>query len=142
MDQEKEDNAKKQFKDLSNKVKTEKQMKGLTEKIGSFLQYFGGDVQNALKTFAEMLEAHWKGYKKLEPTTLATIVGVLLYVATPIDAIPDSIPILGFMDDAFIIKYAMNQLHVDINNFREWKEENGEQIVEMKNEKCCSCVIL
>lgn len=37
-------------------------------------------------------------------------IGALLYLISPIDAIPDIIPVLGLTDDVSIILYAINQL--------------------------------
>ena len=54
--------------------------------------------------------APWKGK--------AIAIAALLYLITPIDAIPDAIPVLGLTDDATIILYAIKQLATDLKQYR------------------------
>ena len=44
-------------------------------------------------------------------------IGALLYVVSPIDAIPDIIPILGLTDDAAIIGTAVSALGMALNKY-------------------------
>lgn len=54
----------------------------------------------------------------LNPATWAIIAGALAYVICPVDVIPDFIPVLGWLDDAFVLSTVMASLSVEIDNFR------------------------
>lgn len=58
-----------------------------------------------------------EGYS-LSPSTWAVIAGALAYVVLPIDVIPDFIPVLGWIDDAFVLGTVIASLKNEVNNFR------------------------
>lgn len=72
-----------------------------------------------LKTLYGMLKN--KDKFKLSKSSLAIIVGALVYVISPIDLVPDVIPVLGLLDDAAIIAAAVKALHDEIKRYNEWK---------------------
>ncbi|KAA6314380.1 hypothetical protein EZS27_034996 [termite gut metagenome] len=51
----------------------------------------------------------------------AIAIGALLYVISPIDAIPDIIPVLGLTDDAAIVALAVAKLGSDLAEYRKSK---------------------
>ena len=57
-----------------------------------------------------------EGYS-LSPSTWAVIAGALAYVVFPIDVIPDFFPVLGWLDDAFVLGTVIASLKNEINNF-------------------------
>jgi len=46
------------------------------------------------------------------------IAGTLAYVILPIDVIPDFMPIVGWLDDVFILGYTINSLSDDIARYK------------------------
>ncbi|HUH28046.1 YkvA family protein [Gelidibacter sp.] len=48
----------------------------------------------------------------------ASAIGALLYVISPIDAIPDLIPVIGLMDDVGVIALAVGSLGVALNKYQ------------------------
>lgn len=46
------------------------------------------------------------------------IVAALVYLISPIDALPDIIPILGLTDDAAVIAIVINQFKGDIDKYK------------------------
>lgn len=44
-------------------------------------------------------------YKKVPIGTIAAIVGTLLYVLSPIDFIPDFMPVVGYLDDVAMLAF-------------------------------------
>lgn len=56
----------------------------------------------------------------------------LVYVLSPIDAIPDIIPGLGFVDDAAVLAFCLKLLESELNRYKEWKATR-EAEVEVQN---------
>jgi uncharacterized membrane protein YkvA (DUF1232 family) len=48
------------------------------------------------------------------------IVGIIYFVS-PIDLIPDFIPVAGYIDDAAVIAFVLRQVKVDLDKFIAWE---------------------
>ena len=46
-----------------------------------------------------------------------------VYFLSPIDALPDILPMLGFADDGAFIIFVLMLLHQDLNAFREYQKK-------------------
>jgi uncharacterized membrane protein YkvA (DUF1232 family) len=53
---------------------------------------------------------------------LVMIVAGLLYFLMPIDAMPDFIPVTGFLDDITIIVWIFNSFKHEIDAFEAWEK--------------------
>jgi uncharacterized membrane protein YkvA (DUF1232 family) len=53
--------------------------------------------------------------------TWALIAGALAYVICPIDIIPDFIPIVGWLDDAFVLSMVVTSLDAEITAYKRFK---------------------
>lgn len=60
-------------------------------------------------------------YKDVPWKAISGIAAALLYLLMPVDAIPDFIVGLGFLDDAFIIGLCIKFFSDDIEKYRIWK---------------------
>ncbi len=65
----------------------------------------------------------WKqgSYRGLSVRTVASIAVAILYVLSPVDAIPDFIPGIGLIDDAAILALLLHSLARDLAAFRVWE---------------------
>lgn len=61
---------------------------------------------------------------ELDQKTLITITGALAYVVMPLDAIPDVIPIIGWLDDSIVLKLVVDSFKGEIGRFRDYKNES------------------
>jgi len=43
-----------------------------------------------------------------------------MYVISPLDAIPDLVPVLGWVDDVAIIGYALGRLKSEVIKYQKW----------------------
>lgn len=60
-----------------------------------------------------------EGYS-LSPSTWAVIAGALAYVVFPLDVIPDFIPMLGWLDDAFVLGAVTISIKTELKKFNEF----------------------
>lgn len=83
---------------------------------------------NDIKLLFEMLKNNNEKNKKgeifaISVTSIAVIVGALLYIVSPLDLIPDAVPVIGFIDDAAIITATILKLNKEIQDYKKWKKE-------------------
>ena len=77
-----------------------------------------------------------RSYAKKEYTVvpLGTIVGIvsaLIYIFSPIDLIPDPIPVVGLTDDAAVLlTFLRAGAKSDIEDYKKWRENNNKSIQE------------
>lgn len=83
---------------------------------------YAGDIADLI----DMVSDYRSGaYSALPKNTILAIVGVLIYLASPVDLIPDFIPVLGWIDDAAVFSFAYKKgLKTDLDKYREWRELN------------------
>ncbi|RQP07659.1 MAG: DUF1232 domain-containing protein [Chryseobacterium sp.] len=58
------------------------------------------------------------GKYKVSKATMATIGGAILYVVSPIDAIPDFLPLIGWTDDIAVVGFVVARLAKEIENYK------------------------
>ena len=76
-----------------------------------------------IKLYFQMLGDVLTGkYKKVPVGTIAAIVGTLLYVLSPIDFIPDFIPVVGYLDDAAMLALCLNFTRFDVEEYKKNKK--------------------
>lgn len=55
---------------------------------------------------------------KLQSSTKLSIGGALAYVVLPTDVVPDFVPLLGWVDDALVLKIVMDSAKGEIERYR------------------------
>lgn len=81
---------------------------------------------NEILLIVAMIRDHFTGrYKAFSGSTIFMFVLGLVYFITPVDVIPDFIPVLGFTDDIALVLYILKKFREDINEYRDWKEGMG-----------------
>ena len=84
-----------------------------------------GDSVADVQDIIAMLNDYYHGrYRKLPFAVLAGSLAIVAYLVSPIDLIPDGVPVLGFIDDALIINVLL-ELCVDaeLSRYRKWRGE-------------------
>ena len=80
------------------------------------------EMWNDIKLMISLLTDYIKGdYKETPWGTIAAIAGAIVYFVSPIDIIPDFIPVVGYLDDALVIKLALDFAHSDLEQYKRWK---------------------
>jgi len=79
-------------------------------------------VWDDLHTSARLVRS-WgrRDYVGVGRGTIVLLVGALLYFVSPIDAIVDAIPVLGFVDDAAVLTWVVGQVRAELEAFRAWE---------------------
>jgi uncharacterized membrane protein YkvA (DUF1232 family) len=101
---------------LDELIKADKKTEEQKDKIGGFIE--------DLKLLIRFIRAWIRGeYKNVPILTIILVVAAIIYFVSPIDAIPDFIPIIGYIDDAAVVTFVIASIKHDLNNFRKWEEE-------------------
>ncbi len=74
------------------------------------------------KDLFSLLKDYYQGnYKEVPWLVIASIGGALLYVLSPIDLIPDFIPVIGYLDDAAVFVACLRFVKQDLEKYKQWK---------------------
>ena len=76
-----------------------------------------------LKTLYGMLSDSITGRYRIPVRTLGAVVFTLLYFVNPLDLLPDFIPVVGYIDDALILKICFDFIAKDLEEYKRWKAE-------------------
>lgn len=60
-------------------------------------------------------------YRPASDADVVDIVATLVYIDSPIDVIPDSIPLVGFLDDVAAVGWVVRKARDEVGRFREWE---------------------
>lgn len=129
VDKRPSEQAEKQFEENIKDVDQD-DLKYAANKGWSKIKHFGENPPEAIKQFWEdlklmvgMIIDYVKGnYDSVPWNTIAAVTGAVIYFVSPIDVIPDFIPVAGYVDDALVIKLALDFIGQDLSKYKEWKE--------------------
>lgn len=117
-------------------AKNNKKMSELPDKVGtkSKTLHVGEDNTSFLEnlnTLKRMVKAFKQGYYKEIPwRSFLLVVAGLIYFVSPVDFMPDFLPILGFTDDVAVILWIFTSIKSDIENFKSWETQKSTSISE------------
>ncbi len=119
--------AEKELSDKAKKVK-ENDLQKLLNKRSSIENKLRsnetiGMYIDKVKTMFSLIRDYRNGtYTEIPWKSIAAIAGALLYVLTPLDLIPDFIPVVGLLDDAGVIAACLKLVSDDLDDYAAWKE--------------------
>jgi len=110
-------------------------LKSLVECAKDFIKKKGlasvkGQMSLLLSYIKDVAVGKYKDYNVLQ---LTLIVAGVVYVVTPIDLIPDFVPVAGWADDVAVIAYVFKTAHDELVKYSEWQAkqsvEDGPNVV-------------
>ena len=104
--------------DVADMVGKEDKMKGFFKNVEVLKKYW----DDACDVFALLRDRVTGKYTETPWSTIAALTGALLYVLSPLDVIPDFIPLAGFLDDAAVFGFVLTFSRGDIERYREWRK--------------------
>lgn len=82
-------------------------------------------VWTDVQTFFPMIWAVLRGKYKMPWGTFFWGLLCLAYILSPIDVLPDVLPVLGITDDGAFIVLVLSMLHKDLVSFRRQREKDA-----------------
>ena len=85
-----------------------------------------GSVLANVPTMFKLLNSYLKGdYTDIPRKQLVIIVSAVSYLVSPIDLVPDFIPVVGLIDDMAIISICIKAVQSELEKYLAWREKNG-----------------
>lgn len=106
--------------DVGDAIKNEGKSERMV-KENSFLRQYWKDI----KTSYSLLKDWYMGHYTCIPFRMvASIAAALVYMASPLDAVPDWIPFAGLLDDALVLAAIFAMSRKDLDSYLGWKDRN------------------
>lgn len=95
------------------------------EKVGKMADDYY-QMQDQTLAMLRMLRSWYaREYEGFSKETVLSLIASVIYIVNPIDFIPDFIPVIGKMDDRWVIRHMVKKLNVEIQRFMAWEVEQG-----------------
>jgi uncharacterized membrane protein YkvA (DUF1232 family) len=115
---------------LGDPKKTEKLLEDAAKKAKNYEKNRGplDEVWSYLTALYRLLRAYFRGdYRDIPWRSIVLVTVGIVYFVSPIDLIPDFIPVVGLVDDAAVIMFVVNQIKADLDNFLAWEISQAEE---------------
>ena len=107
--------------DMAEVISNEERMTERARKSGVL-----SEMADTISDFFGMVRDYASNkYTEVPIRTIAAIVGALAYFISPIDLIPDFIPVLGLTDDAAVLALCLKMCRDDVLEYRKWKSRTA-----------------
>ncbi|TXE10742.1 DUF1232 domain-containing protein [Gelidibacter salicanalis] len=107
--------------DLNQILKKDDELKTKFKNNKNLLHYW-----EDFKLLFSLIRDYSKGiYTQIPWLSIVSIGAALAYILSPIDAIPDFIPVVGLIDDAAVFAFCLRLLSKDIEDYKNWKDNRS-----------------
>lgn len=88
------------------------------------------EVWDTLQSLFRLIKLSVAGeYTGVPTTTVVAAVAVLIYFLSPIDLVPDFIPVIGLLDDMALVAWFSTSIKHELDKFHEWEATKASTIV-------------
>ena len=84
-----------------------------------------GHLLRNRKTILTMLKDAWRGNYKMKLYTYLLMILALVYTISPIDLLPDFIPVIGWVDDGILLYLVFLQLKKELVRYSDAQSKNS-----------------
>lgn len=85
-----------------------------------------GGTRDDLVLLGRLAAAWWRGeYRGISRQALLAVVAALIYFVSPLDAVPDWLFAVGFLDDIAVLAWVMKTWRGELDVFRGWLEQRS-----------------
>ena len=93
-----------------------------TAKAGDRMPKSFDEIKENVFSLFRMVKAYtMREYTDVPWKSIALIITTILYFISPIDMIPDFIPVFGYLDDVALLTWTLKTLKADIDAFCDWE---------------------
>ena len=93
------------------------------------------EAWETMQTMFRLIKLSASGeYTGLPTSTVVAAVAVTIYFLSPIDLIPDFIPVLGLLDDVALVAWFSTTIQDELVKFAEWEQTRPTLVVEPKDQ--------
>jgi uncharacterized membrane protein YkvA (DUF1232 family) len=108
--------------------RTAKNSRSILKLVQDALQKSGGlsganaGIRAQLSLLTRLLKAYASGeYREIPWKTLLRMLAVLIYFVSPLDFIPDLLPVIGLTDDIALLVWLFSSVKDDLEKFAQWE---------------------
>lgn len=88
-----------------------------------------GDTLAVVPTFISLVRSYiLKEYTDVPIGSVIAIVSAITYVVSPMDIIPDWVPVAGYLDDLAVVNVCVKLVKSDVDEYCKWREEKRKAI--------------
>jgi uncharacterized membrane protein YkvA (DUF1232 family) len=102
---------------------------GVLEDIGRKLDVSLSTKGQGLKDYIDDLKLAYTMLRdpnfSVDKQTRIVLIIAFLYLISPIDLLPDSLPLIGLLDDVLVAGYAIKQTAAELERYRQSKRDAG-----------------
>ncbi len=117
------------MEEAEENIRDEKKMRALLDKALSMydqLTYVPiiGDIFSDFRNVCELVSNYVHGkYRRVPVIVIIALTAAIIYFVSPLDLIPDFIPVIGRIDDATVFGMFLRACSVELEKYQEWKAE-------------------
>lgn len=104
---------------------TEATVESAVEKIQS-----AGKSFDKVKPVVSLVKDYITGaYREIPTKSIVCMIGAVVYFVSPIDAMPDVIPVVGMLDDVAVIGIVIAAFKSDLDDYISWKRSTNVETI-------------